>query len=60
MSINSICCTFRDNWDNVSSTQAGLADCRSGDVRPVNHSLHAVEGNGDHHPVLMENAAQII
>lgn len=55
-----VVCTFGDNRNDVSPAQTGLADRWSGDVRPVNHPVHTVVGDGDHHTVLMENAAQII
>lgn len=51
------CNTFRtlqlcsDNWDDVSSTKAGLADCWSGDIGPVHHLVQTVVGHSNHYSV---------
>lgn len=47
------CCTFSNNWNDVSSSEAGLADSWSSDVGPVNHLLHTVVGHSDHHAILV-------
>lgn len=53
-----VCCTFSDDWDDVSSTQTGLADPWPCNISPVNHLLHTIIGHIDHHPVLRENTGR--
>lgn len=47
------CCTFSNNWNDVSSSEVGLGDSWSSDVGPVNHLLHTVVGHSDQHSILV-------
>lgn len=44
--------TFGDDVADVSPTQTGPADCRPGDVTPVDHLVHTVVGHSNYHTVL--------
>lgn len=52
--------TFSNDGADVSPAQAGPADGGRGDVAPVDHLLHTVEGHGDDHTVLAKEERSFV